>query len=280
MKIYLKDYAKNNAVDESQCFNVVNKGVVSGINADAAANTTVIQELIDSYDDLVLYFPSGIYKLNKLDFGVEKNITFKGKSSAFATSVNKSVDNPRINDTYSRIVVNLNENEHWITQNNCTMIFDRISVINGEIDSSNVITPFKTNYMIKTETNSTKGKVFATECSFIGWKVISGDFDVLTKEEDLLHCCWLANRCRFTNNAIALAQLLDSRIVDCSFNKNEYCIIMKKNAGFSTIANSRFEWNTENAIKIGPAHDVIINANEFDRNAKSAIVIDGLTISY
>lgn len=248
-------------------------GFENGINANVTNNTSIIQGLIDNNDDLVMYFPSGINKIGKLNLGLEKNITFRGKSSSFATSITKNSD---VIDTYSKILVNLDASEPWIEQQNCTIIFDKISCINGAVDSNGTIIYSNNNLMIKTEANNIKGKVFATESSFIGWKQLGGDPDILTKESGLLHSCWLASRCRFRNNTIALAQLVDGRVSDCSFNKNEYAIYMNNNSGFTTIQNNRVEWNTVNGIVVKNAHDVKITDNEFDRNGKSGLIVDTL----
>ena len=83
---------------------------------------------------------------------------------------------------------------------------------------------------------------------------------------------------RFRNNIIGLTQLVDSRIIDCSFNKNDYAIIMKKNSGFSTILGNRIEWNNQRAITVINAHDVTISNNEFDRNSKAGLVVDNLEV--
>ena len=263
----LDSQIKNVSID------VTTLGVKEGLIGDTDRNTEILQNVIDSYDNLVLFFPSGIFKVGKLNTGSDKNITFKGKSSSFATSVNKSVSNPRIIDTYSRIIVDLQDNESWIEHSNCTIIFDKISCINGSVDTTNTITTCKKNIMIKTLQNSLKGKVFATESSFIGWKCVSGDIDIVTKETDVLQSCWLANRCRFTENVVALGQLVDGRIIDCSFNKNDYAIIMKKSSGFTTIANNRIEWNRRNGIFIRGSHDITIVGNEFDRNGLAGMYL-------
>lgn len=90
--------------------NVTTRGFKVGIDANIQQNTQIIQSLIDQCNDLVLYFPSGISKIGQLNLGSEKNITFRGKSSSFATSVNKSTSTPKVVDTYSQILVNLEEN--------------------------------------------------------------------------------------------------------------------------------------------------------------------------
>lgn len=250
---------KNIAID------VETLGFKEGANSNKELNTKLIQTAIDNHNDLVLYFPSGINKLGHLNLGTDKNITFRGKSSSFATSVNKSVSNPRIIDTYTRIVIN-DENEYWLEHDNCTIIFDKISIMNCEIDESGKTTPLKKMTLVKTNANPTKGKVFATESSFIGWKNVGGDRDALTKNENLLNSCWLTSRCRFTENEVALSQLVDSRIIDCSFNKNDWGIVLKGTAGFSTIMNNRLEWNKKNGIFVSGGHEINIVDNEFDRN--------------
>lgn len=257
--------------------NVTTHGFKVGIDANIQQNTQIIQSLIDQYNDLVLYFPSGISKIGQLNLGSEKNITFRGKSSSFATSVNKSTSTPKVIDTYSQILVNLEENAPWIQHQNCAMVFEKISVINGQINSQSSIEYTQKNLMIETQTNKLKGKVFAFDCSFIGWKSLGGDIGILNKEEEILQSCWLASRCRFRNNIIALAQLVDGRITDCSFNKNEYAILMKKGSGFSTIMNNRIEWNTTGVV-IKNAHDIKVTDNEFDRQSNPGLIVDGLCV--
>lgn len=264
---YFDEILYNIAID------VESFGFEKGINGDKESNTKLIQLLINKYDDLVLYFPSGINRLGHLNLGTDKNITFRGKSSAFATSVNKSVINPKIIDTYTRIIVN-EEYDYWLEHDNCTIIFDKISVMNCKIEGNGKVTPLKQMTLVKTNSNATKGKVFATESSFIGWKNVGGDRDVLTKNESLLHSCWLTNRCRFTENEVALSQLVDSRVIDCSFNKNDWGIVLKGNCGFSTITNNRLEWNKKNGVYANGAHEVIINDNEFDRNSLAGCYIE------
>lgn len=280
-------------LDKDIHFNVEKFGVVPGVDADVQENTRIIQYLINNNDDLVLYFPSKKYRIGKLYLGTNKNITFRGKSSAFATAVNKNVENPVILDTYSRILIDLentiDENgqeiiEHFLEHTNCTIILDKISFINGTVsDETNIIEWYKKNAFVKTGANITKGKIFATECSFIGFRQVGGDIDMYNeasnefdKEKKLLHCCFLANRCRFTENIVALGNLVDGRIIDCTFNKNDYAILMNQNSGFTTIANSRFEWNRKNAIYSYKCHDLTINACEFDRNGFAGLYIDSL----
>ena len=144
--------------------------------------------------------------------------------------------------------------------------------------NNNDINYTNSNLMIKTQANNLKGKVFASESSFIGWKNVCGDIDILSKESDILQSCWLANRCRFRNNKVALAQLVDGRIIDCSFNKNDYAIVMKKGSGFSTIIANRIEWNNEQGIVVNKAHDVTITNNEFDRNGKAGLLVNELLV--
>lgn len=278
----------NNSNDINELSNRINSisvnvetiGVKQGQTVDVSKkNTAIIQHILDNNDDVVLLFPSGVYRLNKLNFGENKNVTFIGKSSSFATSVNKSVSTPKILDTYTRIVVDLDENDNFIEHTNCTIILDKVSFINGNINSSNTPDLLNKNLFVKTGQNSTKGKVFCTDCSFIGWKQVGGDLDVFSKDSDLLHCCFMANRCRFTENTIALAQILDSRIIDCTFNKNNYAIVNKTNSGISTIMGCRFEWNRENAIYLNNSKEMTIVDNEFDRQGKSAIYVENTKTS-
>ena len=267
------DIEQANSLLHNIAIDVESLGFNEGINSNKELNTQLIQTVIDNHDDLVLYFPSGINRLGHLNLGTNKNITFRGKSSSFATSVNKSVSNPRIMDTYTRIVVD-DENEYWLEHDNCTIIFEKISIMNCEIDRNGKVTPLKQMTLVKTNSNATKGKVFTTESSFIGWHNLGGHRDALTKNESLLHSCWLASRCRFTENAVALSQLVDSRIIDCSFNKNDWAIVLKGNCGFSTITNNRLEWNRKNGVYVNGAHEVIINDNEFDRNLLAGCYIE------
>lgn len=253
-------------------------GVSAGIYANPATNTSILQDYINKNDSVVLYFPPGVYLLNSLNFGTDKNITFRGASSSFATSVNKSVSNPRIIDTYSRILIGTDmSNDYFINHTNCTIIFDKISFINGFVDETNTISFYKNKCLVKTAENSTKGKIFTTECSYIGFKNVFGDIDVLTKSSGVLQACVMAHRCRFTENTVALSQLVDGRITDCSFNKNDYALYMNNGGGFTTFSNNRVEWNKNRGIYILGSHDMTIVGNEFDRNSFAGLYVDGLT---
>ena len=254
-------------------------GVSAGVLADPYTNTTILQDYINKNDSVVLYFPPGNYMINSLNFGTDKNITFRGASSSFATSVNKSVSNPRIIDTYSRILFCTDESsDYFINHDNCTIIFDKISFVNGFVDERNTMTLHKDKCLVKTNTNSTKGKIFTTECSYIGFKNVFGDIDVLSKSSGVLQTCVMAHRCRFTENTVALSQLVDGRITDCSFNKNDYALYMKNGGGFTTFSNNRVEWNRKHGIYILGSHDMTIIGNEFDRNSFAGLYIDGLTV--
>ena len=276
----------DNIESNANGFNTSNKlgvdvttlGVSAGSYANPYTNTTILQDYINKNDSVVLYFPPGNYMINSLNFGTDKNITFRGVSSSFASSVNKSVSNPRIIDTYSRILFFTDEySDYFITHNNCTIIFDKISFVNGFVDETNTINLHKNKCLVKTSANNIKGKIFTTECSYIGFKNVFGDIDILSKNSDVLQTCVMAHRCRFTENIVALSQLVDGRITDCSFNKNDYALYMKNGGGFTTFSNNRVEWNRKHGIYILGSHDMTITGNEFDRNSFAGLYVDGLT---
>lgn len=132
--------------------------------------------------------------------------------------------------------------------------------------------------------NIEKGKTFCFNSAFYGWKVVFGsDFTFQHLEEEwgtgkveeeyeyFKQSCVVASRCRFTRNGIAINQSVDGRLVDCSFNKNDYAIVLRENSGFTTISNCRIEWNNYNGIYSEKAHEVTVSNCEFDRNGYAGL---------
>ena len=73
VKEYIKPLSNiintNNNIS-SVLIDVTSCGVKEGDSTVIAnENTTIIQNLLNDSDDIVLYFPSGVYRLNKLNFG-------------------------------------------------------------------------------------------------------------------------------------------------------------------------------------------------------------------
>lgn len=145
-------------------------------------------------------------------------------------------------------------------------------------------------------TNDLKGKIFVNNCEFAGWNTVFGGAslkldknnevvlgkdknpiieykDSTIKEKSKVQVAVLATNCRFSNNNIALSQLVDGRVAECSFNKNGYGIVFGEKSGYSTVANSRIEWSIYNGILLDSTHDVTIVNNELDRSGYAGMHI-------
>lgn len=266
---------------DSEIINVLKHGIVEGLNANVEQNTMKLQQLINTYGNTkVIYFPAGVYLIGQIDAGTKNNISLKGVSSTFASLMNKNINTGEIQDTFTKIVCCADAGQPLITHSNCVFVLDNIGFYNYYKDRG---TGEKKNTLINTsQTNKEKGKVFATNCGFYGFKVAFGDAYTfssmeqtlgsnLTKPESILQTCVVASRCRFVNNGIGINQNVDGRLTDCSFNKNTYAMVFRKSSGFSTINGCRIEWNINNGIYIEDAHDVTVGLSEFDRQGHAGL---------
>lgn len=273
--------------------NALSFGIQEGRNVDVERNTRLFQDAIDfCKNDKVLVFPSGEFIFNSVDLGEKNNITIVGASSSFATFAQKDIETGEITDTLTKIICNAPKGETFFKHKRCVLIMENIAFYNLKKDNEGnfTTTEAKENIFmqhIRTEgegKNIEKGKAFLSNCAFYGWKVCFGSEFTFQHLEDawgtgkqeadyeyIKQSCVMAHRCRFTRNGIAINQTVDGRIVDCSFNKNNYAIVLRENSGFTTIANCRIEWNLENGIYSEKAHDVTVANCEFDCNGYAGL---------
>ena len=261
-------------------------GAQVGLKVDVRKNTTAIQNAINfAANDKVLIFPSGWIVTDSLNLGSANNITLKGTSNNMGSFMNKTYG-----DTYSKIIyIPSSKNTPLFTQQKCMMIFEDLGFY-GSTTEKNVTYGSTDSVLLEGDvvfnTIDYKGKVFANNCEFSGWGTVFGGATIeydsnnnpklayessTRKSGSYVQVCVLATDCRFSYNDIALSQLVDSRIIGCSFNKNKYAIVFGPKSGFSTISNSRIEWNDYNGTYIDSAHDITINGNEYDRNGRAGI---------
>lgn len=267
----------------SEYANVLDYGIIEGLNADIDNNTSNFMKMIEECKNIrTIYFPAGVFLLKEINFGVKNNISIKGVSSSFASFINKNINTGEITDTFTKIVCCASEDKPFFSHENCVFVFENIGFYNvykekGTGNKKNV-------FLNTTKTNKEKGKIFATNCGFSSFKVCFGDkytFQYMEKDlgtflsepSSFLQTCVVANRCRFTGNGIAINQNVDGRIVDCSFNKNDFAMVFRENSGFTTIIASRIEWNTYNGLYIDNAHDITVSINEFDRQGYAGLYI-------
>ena len=273
--------------------NALSFGIQEGRNVDIERNTRLFQDAIDfCKNDKVLVFPSGEFIFNSVDLGEKNNITIVGASSSFATFAQKDIETGEITDTLTKIICNAPKGETFFKHKKCVLIMENIAFYNLKKDNKGnfTATEAKENIFmqhIRAEgegKNIEKGKAFLSNCAFYGWKVCFGSEFTFQHLEDawgtgkqesdyeyIKQSCVMAHRCRFTRNGVAINQTVDSRIVDCSFNKNNYAIVLRENSGFTTIANCRIEWNLENGIYSEKAHDVTVANCEFDCNGYAGL---------
>jgi hypothetical protein len=268
--------------------NAVAFGIKEGFNVNVEENTRLFQELIDyCADDKVIIFPSGKFVFNSVNLGEKRNITIKGASSPFASFAQKNIYTGAFIDEFTKIYCNAPSGETFFNHKSCVLILENIAFYNVKKDSNGNFTQTeakKNIFMQHTRSedatkNVEKGKAFCFNTAFYGWKVVFGsDFTfqhledewrtglVQSEYEYFKQSCVVASRCRFTRNGVAINQSVDGRLVDCSFNKNDYAIVLRENSGFTTISNCRIEWNNYNGIYCDKAHDVTVSNCEFDCN--------------
>lgn len=281
--------------------NVLSFGVKEGKDVDVVENTRCFQQAIDHCkNDKVIVFPSGEFVFDSVDLGEKNNITIVGASSSFATFAQKNIYTGAITDTLTKIICDAEDGATFFTHKSCVLIMENIAFYNLKKDESGNFTKTeaKTNVLMQhtrsegASKNTEKGKVFLTNCAFFGWKVCFGSdftFQHLENEwgtgkresdyEYFKQSCVMANRCRFTRNGVAINQSVDARIIDCSFNKNDYAIVFRENSGFSTVSNCRIEWNIYNGIYCDKAHEVTVSNCEFDCNGHAGLYVTNNTNS-
>lgn len=273
--------------------NALSFGIKEGRNVDVVENTRCFQEAINyCKNDKVLVFPSGEFIFNSVNLGEKNNITIIGASSSFATFAQKDIYTGAITDTLTKIICNAPTGETFFNHKSCVLIMKDIAFYNLKKDGSGNFTKeeAKTNILMQhtrsedQNKNTEKGKVFLTNCAFFGWKVCFGseftfqhledEWETGKRESDYEYfkqSCVMASRCRFTRNGVAINQSVDARIIDCSFNKNDYAIVFRENSGFSTVSNCRIEWNIYNGIYCEKAHEVTVADCEFDCNGYAGL---------
>jgi parallel beta-helix repeat protein len=281
--------------------NVLDYGVKEGLDVDAKTNTTAFQSILDTYGDTkIILFPPGNFIFNPVDLREQRNITIEGFSSSFASFSQKNIYTGKITDTFTKIICAKNTDATFFKHKNCVLVMRNLGFYNVLINgtSFDLQTPAKTNvFMQHTVTdgagnNVEKGKAFITDCAFFGWKVVFGNGFTMQHLEDewgtgkseskydfFKQSCVMANRCRFTKNGVGVNQSVDARLIDCSFNKNDYGIVFRKNSGFSSVIGCRIEWNNYNGIYVKEAHDVTISECEFDCNGHAGLYVEGNTNS-
>lgn len=255
--------------------NVLDYGVVEGLNADVTKNTRNFQKMVDEcvISNKVIYFPSGVFLLGQINLGTKNNITITGVSSSFASLMNKNINTGEINDTFTRIVCCASEGQPLFVHNNCVTVLNNLGIYN---EYSGKGTGLRKNTILNTSgTNKEKGKVFATECAFVGFNVGFGA-NILVGESasSILQTCVVANRCRFVNNGIAINQNVDGRLIDCSFNKNDYAMVFRQSSGFTTVNGCRIEWINKNGIYIDGGHHITVTSTEFDRCGYAGLYVN------
>lgn len=256
--------------------------------------TTTLQSAITeaSKNKKKIVFGKGVYKItNQITCPDNCIIEIEGNSDAFANSMQRT----------SR---DLNGTTLWYENvNNETLILytgegtlfrhpggtGKGTIFKFKNLSFRNATSTTSNYILKarvvgqnTVNSSSKGKVYAENCLFSGFKVCFGDKYVtddletqlssldgrtkLTKPTTKLEkCCFVGLRCRFVACGCAVNLGVDARFIDCSFNNGWYGVVFQDDSGISTISNCRLEWLKLNGVYSNACHDITIIGNEFDR---------------
>lgn len=286
--------AINDTIKENYSFaSVYDYGIKEGFDVNVEENTTNFQRMIDECKDKkIILFPAGNFVFNEVNLGEKANVIIHGVSNNFASLANKNIYNGTLKDTFTRIICNSNPGNTFFNHKACVLILENIGFYNLKKDETGrfVEQEAKTNILMqhtvdeKYTKNLGKGKVFCTNCGFFGWKVVFGSEYTFQHLEDewntginrsdyafIKQSCVVANRCRFTRNGIGVNQSVDGRIIDCSFNKNDYAIVHREHSGFTTISNCRLEWNNYNGIYAEKAHEINVSDCEFDCNGHAGL---------
>lgn len=255
--------------------------------------TTVLQETVNKAvkEKKKIVFESGIYIISDtIQCPDDCIIEIEGSSDAFANSM-------------SRTSRDMNGTTLWYEKpnNETLIIYTGVGTLFKHPGGTGKGTIFKfrnisfrnalgegTNYILKgrvvgqtTVASSSKGKVYAENCLFSGFKVCFGDKYVtddletalsaldgrtkISKPTTLEKCCFVGSRCRFVACGCAVNLGVDARFVDCSFNNGWYGVVFQDNSGISTISNCRLEWLKLNGVYSTASHDITIIGNEFDK---------------
>lgn len=273
--------------------NVLSFGVQEGRNVNIETNTQCLQNAIDfCKNNKTIVFPAGEFVFNAIDLGEQNNITIMGASSSFGSFAQKDIETGEITDTFTKIICNAPSGETFFKHKKCILIAENIAFYNLLKDDEGNFTDVEAKQNIfmqhtksSSEGNNTeKGKVFLSNCAFFGWKVcFGGEFTLQSLEDELgtglkassysyiKQSCVMAHRCRFTKNGVAINESVDARVIDCSFNKNNYGMIFGSTSGFSTVSNCRIEWNLNNGIYCNGGHEISIIDCEFDCNGQAGL---------
>lgn len=269
-------------------------GIVAGQTANVQTNTTRFQTMINYCKNTkAIQFPAGDFVFNPIDLGTKNNIVIRGVGNSFASTMQKNINTGKIMDTYTRIITNAGVGDTFFKHKNAMLTLENIGMYNLAKNNNGTFTEeaARTNILMQhtkssdAGNNTEKGKVFLTNCAIYGWKVAFGDgytFPSLETElgtemtapSYIKQCCVLANKTRFLRNGIAINEPVDTRLIDCSFNKNDYAVVFRKTSGFTTLIGCRIEWSIKNGIYMEGSHEVIIDSCEFDRSGYSAIYAD------
>lgn len=92
----------------------------------------------------------------------------------------------------------------------------------------------------------------------------------IMRNNSLLLSC-LVNNCN-----IGVTQMVDSKIISCTFNKMNDCAIkLQKGSNDNIILGNKIEWNGGHGIELYQAGSNIISGNIFDRNSKNGLNLIG-----
>lgn len=310
---YLNEETLNNKLEELEITEHVKAEYVNEQIAEATKETSVILIKNDELDDYTgilqdainraieekkkIVFEKGVFPINNpITCPDDCLIEIEGYNDAFAGSMIR----------YSK---SLNGVSLWYEhhENETLLLYtgdDSLFKVPGG-GSEEVMFKFKNlsfrnalsaddHYLLKARVvsqveikSSSKGKIYAENCLFGGFKVCFGDAyvtdaletalnalderDMLSAPTTFEKCCFVGTRCRFVACGCAVNIGVDSRLIDCSFNNGWYGVAFSQNSGISTISNCRLEWLKLNGIYAINSHDITISANEFDRCNWAAI---------
>lgn len=138
---------------------------------------------------------------------------------------------------------------------------------NIQINGNNISSGIKGDIQIDDDGTNSDGKIELNNCRV--FNCVDGIYN--------FRCGSIINNCNFDHNVNAINRLVDSRVINSTFNNNEVAMNLKY-SNDNIILGNKIEWNDDGII-IEDGLNNTITANTIDRNAKMGITLSNTVSS-